>query len=72
VGLLVTAKETVDLLHGRGEAVGALPLAVGFVVSALTSYAVIAWFIAFLQRRSMIAFVVYRVALGILILWWFR
>ncbi|HEV8632117.1 MAG TPA: undecaprenyl-diphosphate phosphatase [Thermoanaerobaculia bacterium] len=72
VGLLVTAKEGLDLLHGRGEAVGTLPLVLGFAVSAITSYAVIAWFIAFLQRRSLMVFVVYRVLLGVLILWWFR
>jgi undecaprenyl-diphosphatase len=72
VGLLVTVKEVLDLAQGRGEAIGALPLALGFVVSAATSLAVIAWLLRFLQRRSLLVFVVYRVVLGLLLLWWFR
>jgi undecaprenyl-diphosphatase len=72
VGLLVTAKEVLDLAHGEGTAIGALPLALGFVVSALTSFLVIAWFLRFLQRRGLMVFVVYRVLLGVAILLWFR
>jgi len=71
VGFLVMVKEGLDLEHGRGAAIGALPLALGFVVSALTSFAVIAWLLRFLQRRSMMVFVVYRVLLGVLLLVWF-
>jgi undecaprenyl-diphosphatase len=72
VGLLVTAKEVLDLVHGQGEAIGALPLAVGFVVSAATSFAVIAWFLRWLQRRSLMVFVVYRVLLAVALFGWFR
>jgi undecaprenyl-diphosphatase len=72
VGLLVTAKETLDLVHGAGERLGTVPLLLGFVVSAITSFAVIAWFLRFLQRRSLMVFVGYRIALGLLLLWWFR
>ena len=72
VGLLVTAKEAVDLWSGEGARLGALPLALGFVVSAITSFAVIAWLLRFLQRRSMMVFVVYRLLLGALLLLWFR
>jgi undecaprenyl-diphosphatase len=72
VGLLVTAKETVDLLSGEGARLGALPLALGFVVSAITSFVVIAWLLRFLQRRSMLVFVVYRLLLGAVLLLWFR
>jgi undecaprenyl-diphosphatase len=71
VGLLVTAKEVVDLAGGAGDAIGGLPLVLGFAVSAITSFAVIAFLLRWLQRRTMTVFVVYRVALGILLLWWF-
>lgn len=71
VGLLVTAKETLDLMHGEGARLGTLPLVLGFTVSALTSFAVIAWLLRFLQRRSLLVFVVYRVALAILLFFWF-
>jgi undecaprenyl-diphosphatase len=71
VGLLVTAKEVFDLAGGAGEGLGALPLALGFLVSALTSFAVIALLLRWLQRRTLMVFVVYRVALGVLLLFWF-
>jgi undecaprenyl-diphosphatase len=71
VGLLVTAKEVVDLATGKGDALGAVPLLLGFTVSAITSFAVIAWLLRWLQRRTMTVFVVYRVLLGLLILAWF-
>jgi undecaprenyl-diphosphatase len=72
VGLLVTAKEVADLLQGEGASIGALPLLLGFAVSALTSFAVITWFLRWLQRRSLMVFVGYRVVLGIVLLLWFR
>ena len=71
VMLLVTAKEIVDLAQGAGAGVGAVPLALGFGVSALTSFAVIAFLLRWLQRRTLLAFVVYRVMLGVLLLIWF-
>jgi undecaprenyl-diphosphatase len=71
VGLLVTAKEAVDLLHGEGARLGVLPLTLGFVVSALTSFAVIAWLLRFLQRRSLLVFVVYRLLLALFLFLWF-
>jgi undecaprenyl-diphosphatase len=71
VGLLVTAKEVFDLAGGAGEGLGALALALGFLVSALTSFAVIALLLRWLQRRTLMVFVVYRVALGVLLLFWF-
>ena len=72
VGFLVLAKETIDLLQGEGGRIGALPLALGFVVSALTSFAVIAWLLRFLQRHSMLVFVGYRIVLAALLFAWFR
>ena len=71
VGLLVTAKETLDLLHGQGARLGVVPLLLGFTVSAVTSFAVIAWLLRFLQRRNMLVFVVYRLALALLLFAWF-
>ena len=71
VGFLVAAKETIDLLHGEGARLGTLPLVLGFVVSALTSFAVIAWFLRWLQRRSLMVFVGYRLVLAVLLFVWF-
>lgn len=44
------------------------PLAVGFVVSAAAGYAVIAFFLRFLQRFTLRFFVYYRVIFGIIVL----
>jgi undecaprenyl-diphosphatase len=71
VMLLVTAKEVVDLAQGAGEGLGAVPLLLGFGVSALTSFAVIAFLLRWLQRRTLLVFVVYRVLLGVALLVWF-
>ncbi len=71
VGFLVTAKEALDLFHGAGDHIGAVPLLLGFVVSAITSFAVIAWLLRFLQRRSMLVFVAYRLLLALLLFLWF-
>ena len=40
------------------------------VVSAVAGYAVIAWLLAWLRRRSLMVFVVYRVAFGLALLTW--
>jgi undecaprenyl-diphosphatase len=71
VMLAVTVKEIIDLAQGAGAGIGATPLALGFVVSALTSFAVIAFLLRWLQRRSLLVFVVYRVLLGVVLLVWF-
>ncbi|HSO36532.1 MAG TPA: undecaprenyl-diphosphate phosphatase [Labilithrix sp.] len=47
--------------------VGALNLAIGLVVSFLVAWAVIAGFIAYLQKRGLAPFGVYRIALGVLV-----
>lgn len=46
-------------------------LAIGFTVSALTAYACIHWFLRYLRRYSLTPFVIYRLALGGLLLWMF-
>jgi undecaprenyl-diphosphatase len=60
-----------EVLHlwreGTGG-VGAGPMLLGFVVSAVSAYLCIRYFLAFLQRHGMGPFVAYRVALGVVIL----
>lgn len=47
-------------------------LAIGFVVSFVVAWAVVAGFLRYVQTRSMYPFAVYRVLLGIVVLvWWF-
>jgi len=45
-----------------------LPFVVGIVVSGLVGYAVIAWLIRYLERRTFKPFIVYRLALGVIVL----
>jgi len=47
-----------------------LPFAVGIVVSGLVGYVVIAWLIRYLERRTFTVFIVYRLALGAVVLLW--
>lgn len=57
--------------HGLppGEsAPGMAAFAAGIVVSALVGYAVIAWFIRYLQTRTLTVFIVYRILFGIAVL----
>lgn len=68
IGVLAFARDLVDLLtHGNGGE-SAPVLAIGFVVSAISAYLVIGWLLHWLERRTLSFFVVYRVALGLLIL----
>lgn len=70
VGLLVAAKDAVDL------GVGGLPrdqlgaMAIGFAVAAVSAYAAADALLAWLRRGGMLPFVVYRVVLGIWLLVW--
>lgn len=57
--------EMKHLLHAGGSAV---PLVIGLLASAVTGYAAIAWLLRFLRTRTMTPFIVYRIALGLLIL----
>ncbi|MCO4321198.1 undecaprenyl-diphosphate phosphatase [Aliidiomarina quisquiliarum] len=58
---------TIEVLR-NGTTAGWGELAVGFVVSALSTYACIHYFLAFIKRVGMQPFVLYRVILGLLIL----
>jgi len=49
----------------------AVQLSVGFVVSFITAYLVIAAFIRFISRHDFVPFGVYRIALGIAVLAYF-
>jgi undecaprenyl-diphosphatase len=58
--------ELPKVLHARD--VSGSALAIGLVAAAVSGYASIAWLLRFLRVRSTIPFVVYRVALGTLLL----
>jgi undecaprenyl-diphosphatase len=51
-----------------GPSVGIPALVVGTVVSFIVGYASIAWLLRFVARHTLVAFVVYRVALGVILL----
>nr|BFD86339.1 undecaprenyl-diphosphate phosphatase [Streptomyces sp. Xyl84] len=56
-----------ELKDALGAGVGAAPLAVGTVVSFAVAYASIAWLLKFVARHSFNAFVLYRIAVGVLL-----
>jgi undecaprenyl-diphosphatase len=61
-----------------GDAIGAMPhtahawivLAIGFVVSFVVAYGVVAWFMAWVRTRGFTPFAVYRLVVGAAVLWW--
>ncbi len=68
-----------SLRHKAGEhAIGAAPqtveqwiaLAIGFVVSFIVAYAVVAWFMNWVRKRGFVPFAVYRIIFGIIVLMW--
>lgn len=65
--------------HGAaGDALGAAPagaqgwalLAIGFVVSFLVAYGVVAWFMNWVRSRGFVPFAVYRIIAGAMVLIW--
>jgi len=54
--------------HGGLHAILNAPFLVGVAVSALTGCAVIAWFLHYLRRSSLLPFVYYRIIFGIIVL----
>jgi undecaprenyl-diphosphatase len=63
-----TALKALEAIQeGLPEGVGG-PLIVGTLASAISSYAAIAWMLAYVRRRSYDAFVVYRVLAGVVVL----
>jgi hypothetical protein len=45
-------------------------LAIGFVVSFIVAYAVVAWFMQWVRNRGFVPFAVYRIVAGLVILIW--
>ncbi|MFI0483015.1 undecaprenyl-diphosphate phosphatase [Actinomadura sp. 9N215] len=56
-----------ELPGAMGSGAGTMPLVVGTVVSFIVAYASIAWLLRFVQRHTFTSFVVYRVAIGLLL-----
>ena len=67
VGLLVAAGELVEVAGAGLEAVELQGMAVVFTASAVSAFAAIVWFLSWIRRQSLQAFVVYRVILGLAI-----
>lgn len=68
VGVLAAGKEAWDFT-AAGASTGAVgPVLVGFAVSALTAYLAIGALLAWVRSQSLTVFVLYRVALGLVIL----
>jgi undecaprenyl-diphosphatase len=54
--------------RGALSALGFANVGIGLVVSFLVAWAVVSWFIAFLQKRGLASFGVYRILLGIAVI----
>jgi undecaprenyl-diphosphatase len=65
IGLLVGAKQLADVLSGLPLGVPPGAVAIGIAVSAVAGYAVIAFLLDWVRRRSLAPFALYRVALGL-------
>lgn len=65
--------------HGQPSAIGAMPtdshsfivLAIGFIVSFIVAYGVVAWFMNWVRTRGFAVFAAYRIIVGAAVLWWF-
>lgn len=49
---------------------GWIVLAIGFVVSFIVAYAVVAWFMHWVRRRGFVPFAIYRILAGIAVFFW--
>ena len=64
--------------HGEPSAIGAMRsdahswivLAIGFLVSFIVAYGVVAWFMNWVRTRGFTVFAVYRILLGAFVLWY--
>ena len=61
--------ETVSLLRHGVAGIGLAALTIGIGTSFVAGLAAIWFLVQYLQRRTLLVFVVYRIALGLLILW---
>jgi undecaprenyl-diphosphatase len=79
--IAATGYDLFKSLHHKagGSAIGVGPsnsqewwvLAVGFMVSFVVAYAVVAWFMQWVRKRGFTPFAIYRIALGIAVFAWF-
>lgn len=68
VGLLVAAKQGLDLATEGPGGTDWAPLGIGFVTAALSAFGAVHWLLAWLRRQGLAVFVVYRVLLGLLLI----
>lgn len=68
ISVLVALKEAKDLMDAGMTMADLVPMAIGLVVSAVVGYLVIAWLLAWLRKRTVTVFVVYRLVLAGVIL----
>lgn len=68
VGLLAAGWDGLKMVRGEVPAADLLPTAIAVAVAALSAYLVIGGLLAWLQRRGLTPFVIYRVLLGAAIL----
>ena len=52
------------------DAHGWVLLAIGFAVSFVVAYGVVAWFMRWVRSRGFVPFAIYRIVLGAAVLWW--
>ena len=45
-------------------------LGIGFVVSFVVAYGVVAWFMNWVRQRGFVPFAIYRIVVGAAVLWW--
>ena len=67
ISVLAALKSAKDLMDAGAGSAQLVPMAIGLVVSAVVGYGVIAWLLAWLRRRDLTVFVVYRVLLAAVI-----
>ena len=68
VGSLAFLKDLFQIAFEDFGSAGLQPLVIGFLTSAVSAYLVIGWLLRWLERQSTAIFVIYRIALGGLIL----
>jgi undecaprenyl-diphosphatase len=64
----VAGAEAIAPLHVDGE--GWMLLAIGFVISFIVAYAVVAWFMNWVRTRGFVPFAIYRIIAGLAVLAW--
>ncbi|MCR4287697.1 MAG: undecaprenyl-diphosphate phosphatase [Deltaproteobacteria bacterium] len=69
VGALAGAKEGIDMFKAGWDTPW-LAISVGFVIAFVTAYLAIHYFLKLISRSSMAPFVVYRIILGAVLLWY--